>query len=210
MGWERGDRVAGDETVVKELEEENVDAQEAFGVLTSELGLALELAQEEGTQAFQQGQFAKAQAAALRAGTIKNHLDNLTSLQENWEDILSRTPQRKPRRRKTKRTHLSPGVKTPDKAFRIPILRALDELGGSGSVSEVLKIVEHMMGDQFNEFDTALLKDGRSLRWRNTAQWERQNMKKEGLLSADSPRGIWEITKAGKAYLQEYKDKTNI
>jgi len=36
-------------------------------------------------------------------------------------------------------------------------------------------------------------------RWRNTAQWARHSMVKEGLLKADSPRGIWEITDAGRA-----------
>ena len=39
--------------------------------------------------------------------------------------------------------------------------------------------------------------------WRNGAQWARHAMVTEGLLKADSPRGIWEISPAGEAYLAQ-------
>ena len=39
-------------------------------------------------------------------------------------------------------------------------------------------------------------------RWRNTAQWARNAMVKEGLLASDSPRGVWEITAEGKQWLE--------
>jgi hypothetical protein len=42
-------------------------------------------------------------------------------------------------------------------------------------------------------------------RWRNAAQWARSMMVKEGLLKADSPRGVWEIADKGRAVLQESK-----
>jgi len=43
-------------------------------------------------------------------------------------------------------------------------------------------------------------------RWRNAAQWARNSMVQEGLLRDDSPRGIWEISEAGKRWLQEGGD----
>ncbi|RMH13146.1 MAG: hypothetical protein D6698_14360, partial [Gammaproteobacteria bacterium] len=39
--------------------------------------------------------------------------------------------------------------------------------------------------------------------WRNTAQWCRNTMVREGLMKSDSPYGIWEITEAGRKYLQD-------
>jgi len=39
-------------------------------------------------------------------------------------------------------------------------------------------------------------------RWRNTAQWARNSMVHEGLLKADSPRGVWEIAEKGRQMLQ--------
>ena len=38
-------------------------------------------------------------------------------------------------------------------------------------------------------------------RWENTIQWCRNGMVTEGLLSSNSPRGIWEITAKGKKVL---------
>ncbi|MCC7571175.1 winged helix-turn-helix domain-containing protein, partial [Candidatus Micrarchaeota archaeon] len=41
-------------------------------------------------------------------------------------------------------------------------------------------------------------------RWRNTAQWARNSMvNEEGFLKKDSPRGIWEISEKGRAFLKE-------
>jgi len=46
-----------------------------------------------------------------------------------------------------------------------------------------------------------LASDPEMLRWRNTAQWARNSMVKEGLLKSNSPRGIWEISEAGRVAL---------
>jgi len=62
-----------------------------------------------------------------------------------------------------------------------------------------------MMKDRLREVDWEMLPNGRSIRWRNTAQWARYRMIQAGLLAPDSPRGIWEITEAGRAYLREHR-----
>lgn len=55
---------------------------------------------------------------------------------------------------------------------------------------------------QLNAYDRQpLTSDPTQTRWRNTAQWARNAMVKEGLLSAGSPRGVWEITQAGRRWL---------
>jgi restriction system protein len=35
------------------------------------------------------------------------------------------------------------------------------------------------------------------IRWKNRVMWRRYVLVKQGLLKADSPRGIWELTKEG-------------
>ena len=87
--------------------------------------------------------------------------------------------------------------RTPQEAYRMPILGALFSAGGSMQASKVLEHVKKSIGNQFNAVDLEMLKSGRDIRWRNAAQWERAAMVKAGLLKNDSPRKIWEITDKG-------------
>ena len=58
------------------------------------------------------------------------------------------------------------------------------------------------MQDTLKEVDfQPLASDPDLLRWRNTAQWAKSAMVKESLLKADSRRGIWEISDAGRRQL---------
>jgi hypothetical protein len=69
-------------------------------------------------------------------------------------------------------------------------------MGGSGKTAEVLDRVEMMLGSNLTSADRATLGQG-EIRWRNTAQWERNAMVDEGLLKKNSPRGVWELTEKG-------------
>ena len=44
-------------------------------------------------------------------------------------------------------------------------------------------------------------------RWRNTAQWARAAMVREGLIKGDSRRCIWEISDAGRRHLADQGTK---
>lgn len=97
------------------------------------------------------------------------------------------------------------GVRTPDKAFYLPILRALVKLGGAAPVRKVLSLVGEQMKDQLRDVDwQPLQKDPNTLRWENTAMWARYKLIQQGLLRNDSPKGIWEITESGRRYLEEH------
>jgi len=72
---------------------------------------------------------------------------------------------------------------------------------------KVLNIVYEKMKEQLTEDDLKSLPSGTDIRWRNTAQWERLNMVKEGLLRDDSPTGVWEISEAGWAYLERSRQQ---
>ncbi len=100
------------------------------------------------------------------------------------------------RRRRNNRT--PKGARTPQSAYREPILRALYELGGQAEVSQVLDKVYELISDRLNEIDRQPLASG-ELRWRNAAMWERWVLVKEGLLKKGSPRGVWELTAKGIA-----------
>ncbi|MFH1031209.1 MAG: winged helix-turn-helix domain-containing protein [Chloroflexota bacterium] len=100
---------------------------------------------------------------------------------------------------------LPSGVKTPQQAYRLPILEALHELGGSASVDSILKKVEVKMKSLLKEIDYQKLPSGIEIRWRNTAMWERFNLVKDGLLKPNSPSGIWELTEKGEKEVKERK-----
>ncbi len=50
-------------------------------------------------------------------------------------------------------SRLPRGLRTPEEAFRIPILETLIELGGSGHAGEVLDRVESKMNNVLNSYD---------------------------------------------------------
>jgi DNA-sulfur modification-associated/Mrr N-terminal domain len=93
------------------------------------------------------------------------------------------------------------GARTPVGDYYQPILQALNESGGAAKVNDVLERVEQLMKGMLREVDYEPLASDSMLRWRKTAQWARDAMVKEGLLKSNSPRGIWEITEAGRMLL---------
>jgi len=71
-------------------------------------------------------------------------------------------------------------------------------------MNDVLIRVEQLMREVLKQVDyEPLASDPEMLRWRNTAQWARNSMVKEGLLKSNSRRGIWEITEAGHTALNK-------
>lgn len=97
------------------------------------------------------------------------------------------------------------GNRTSQAEYRIPILESLIEMGGKGKIREVLGRVKSKIGHKLTTTDLERLSSGRSIRWKNAVQWERQKMKEEGLLRKDSPMGVWEITEKGKNYYHHQK-----
>ena len=118
---------------------------------------------------------------------------------EPFEDtpnsVLRRLLRLEEKSRKARR--IPTGTRTPQDAFRIPILKSLVELGGKATVAQVLSRVETRMGNTLKPVDTLKISSG-MIRWKNSAMWERKAMVDEGLLSRHSPRGVWEITAKGR------------
>lgn len=95
------------------------------------------------------------------------------------------------------------GTRTPEVAFRRPILEVLVELGGSGSIQDVLDRVGERLDGQLRPIDfEPLPSTPDTLRWRNTAQWSRNELVRTGLMEPVRTRGVWEISAAGRAWLE--------
>jgi hypothetical protein len=103
-----------------------------------------------------------------------------------------------PARRSTKkRTRVPKGSIVPEEEYELPILRALDHLGGRVPTSEVIAQVEKEMGARLTDVDREELSSG-GVRWQNRVQFVRLKLIKKGHMVDGSPRGIWEITPAGR------------
>jgi Mrr N-terminal domain len=91
----------------------------------------------------------------------------------------------------------------PVEAYWLPTLLALVELGGRARRDEVVELVGKKMQNVLTPDDKDLLPSGVEVRWKNRVAWQRENMKRRGLLRGDSPSGIWEVTEAGRQWLQD-------
>lgn len=87
-----------------------------------------------------------------------------------------------------------------DAAYELPILQVLAERGGRAGKNEVIDALEPIIGDRLTGLDRTPLGSG-EIRWRNRAQFVRLRLVQRGEMEKGSPRGIWELSDAGRARL---------
>jgi len=91
---------------------------------------------------------------------------------------------------------------TSSKEFRIPILQALVNLGGSAKRKLVFDELEKIMGDQLSDNDREPLPSRKRVaRWQRIATNTRTKMRDEGYITVDPNKGVWIITEKGRAFL---------
>ena len=175
----------------------------AFDIVLEEIENAIAALNQQGAQAFQAGKYDVARDLMEKGSQMAAFRTKVNDLQKEWLNIFATiTPSKALKRSRKVAERLKRGLRTPEDAFRIPILQSLIELGGSGAMADVLDKVEAKVRNQLNAYDRyPLPSDPTETRWRNTAQWARNAMVREGLMSSDSPRGVWEITDAGRRWL---------
>lgn len=94
---------------------------------------------------------------------------------------------------------LKKGLLMPEEDYEIPILEAVDELGGSAATSAVLAAVEPKIKEMLTDHDLQPMRPGgKVIKWKNRAQFARLRLVRAGDLAADSPRGYWKITEQGR------------
>lgn len=177
----------------------------AFEILVKEIEAVINALNESGAETLRAGEYEQARSTIEEAKRLANFREKVKALQREWATF----PVREAKPRENKATHrtkgrLPRGLRTPVEAFRRPILEALVELGGSAPIGEVLDRVGAKMEAVLNSYDREPLpSDPRTVRWRNTAQWCRKALVSEGLMRSDSPYGIWEISDAGRKWLED-------
>jgi restriction system protein len=174
------------------------DVNSAFEILLEEIETVVESLNKEGEAAFKKQNYDKAKKVIEDAARLTAFREKIRGLQKEWRHIHKDKIRimRKGRRNYGK---LKKGLRTTEDEFRIPILKSLVEMGGKGEMRKVLEKIYPKMKGRLNRYDMdALSSNSTQRRWENTAQWCRNTMVMEGLLSSNSPRGIWEITAKGK------------
>jgi hypothetical protein len=193
----------------------NQDVFFAIDQLLAELDEIVARINEEGALLFKSGKYNQARALLSKVESILGYRGKILCLKDDWKalnvPVTHKPTGSQDRSPRSASPPLKPGLKTGYDEFRYPILAALVRLDGSGHVREVLHIVEEIMADQLNKYDyQPLPSNPNSVRWKNTASWERHRMVQDGFLASDSPRGMWEITTAGRDALEMAKHQPDL
>jgi hypothetical protein len=94
------------------------------------------------------------------------------------------------------------GSLLPEAEYELPMLRYLAEQGGRAPASEVVEAIGIALKDRFTPTDLEPLDSG-DIRWRSRTQFVRLKLIREGTMTKDAPRGVWEITDLGRERVQE-------
>jgi len=184
----------------------------AFDMLLEELDAIIPELNQQSAQLMEEKKYPEARKIISKAESVIAFQSKVKALREEWLSMAVPPTQKSPEKKKPVKRKmtkmLKQGLRTPNEAFHLPILQALIQLGGSGRVQEVLDIVEDMLGDRYTKYDyQAIPSNPKSIRWRNNAQWARLKLVQDGYLANDSPRGVWEITEAGRKLLGDGQEK---
>jgi len=179
-----------------------MDIESAYAFLFRRANEELKIIRNQGISSFSHDQYSDAAENARKAERIKTIITLLKKSYESWQEFKldDHVPTLHIAEPRERGPH---GLVTPQKAFRLPLLKSLVEMGGRGRTRLVLDRVGEMMASKLNDFDRAFLANGREIRWRNAVCWERNECVKEGLLKRGSPKGIWEISERGRQYMSE-------
>lgn len=180
----------------------------AFEMLLEEIEAEIDFVNRVGAQAFQGRDYDKAKEALERVGQITAFRDKADSLRREWESLFAQEEDEVGTAAHAERRNLGRlrrGLRTREEAYYVPILKALESLGGSAQMHLVLDRVQHSMHGVLRDVDYEPLASEPDMpRWKNAAQWARNSMVKEGLLKSNSPRGWWEVSEAGIQYLRAH------
>lgn len=123
--------------------------------------------------------------------TLNNLVGELEELLKSLKDRLGRTPGTASTKKHLAKQSKSP--KTDKTILRQLIIEALRHLGGSAHKNDILKYMEEKLHGNLLPGDMEWRETTDNFAWQNNACWERNAMKNDGILKANSPRGIWEL-----------------
>jgi Mrr restriction endonuclease-like protein len=142
------------------------------------------------------------------ADTADNVIVRLLDATASEPDNSMHSVQRRSVRNKVRQAtpRAVPGSILPEREYWVPILEILTEAGGVAPARDVIDALGDRMRSMLKQRDYEMLSMG-DVRWRNRARFARLRMTEQGLLSAESPRGIWELTELGRKHLRQKDER---
>jgi hypothetical protein len=184
------------------------DVSTALGLLRDSLAEEEQRIRSEGASAMQAGDYYTATAVIEFAKRLLAFQKKVEALGTEWgmledlRDAASPAVQEIVSKRFFGKSRK--GEITPHTAYYRAILESLVELGGSAKTRAVLDRVGDKMKAILKPLDYEPHKsDGKSIRWRNSAQWARNTMVNDDGRMKKSKTGIWEISDKGRKWLKE-------
>ncbi len=190
------------------IENNPSNVSSGFEMLLEEVEAEIDFFTRIGSRAFESRDFRKVDEARTQAEKVTAFRDKVAALRKEWGAISGSEAEEDEETKAERRNlgRLRKGLRTPEAAYYLPILKALIELGGSAKMQAVLDKVHKAMKPILKDVDHEPLASEPDMpRWRNSAQWARNTMRQEGLLKDDSPHGTWEITATGRKRSEEHK-----
>ena len=115
---------------------QNHEVIPAFEMLLDEIDELINDLNQQVSQFLTNGKFDEARSLIAKVESITIIHDKVHSLLEEWRKLQissSKKPARKTTSRKQKtKGRLERGLRTPEEAFKIPLLKTLIEMGGAG------------------------------------------------------------------------------
>lgn len=103
---------------------------------------------------------------------------------------------------RSRRTRVPSGQLLPESEYQLPILKVLESNGGRAATREVVAAVGEMVESKLRPLDREETARG-GLRWESRVQFARLDLVRHGLLEAESPRGVWELSDRGREHLKQ-------
>lgn len=190
------------------------DVSSALSLLRDSLSEEEQRIRAEGAQAMQDGEYDTATAVIDFAKRLLSFRDKVEGLVTEWDELADLRDKASPAVQEIVSKRFfgkrKKGEVTPHTTYYRPILEALVEMGGSGKTRAVLDRVGEKMKGQLKPLDYEPHKsDGKSIRWRNSAQWARNTMVNEDGRMRKTKTGIWEISAKGRKWLNSQSSSEN-
>ena len=190
------------------INNEPTTVQAAFELLLEEMETEIEFINQSGAKAFAARNYEAARAVLEHADQATALREKLAGLRTEWEKFSPAASANGASAKKNGSHDLSRlqrGIRTRETAYFQPILQVLNQMGGVGDMADVLERLPKLMKGTLRDIDfEPLAANSEVPRWWNTAQWAQSAMVQAGLLKADSPRGVWEMTEAGHKLIAEF------
>jgi restriction system protein len=186
------------------------DVSTALGLLRDSLSEEEQRIRSEGAKAMQGGDYDTATSVIEFAKRLLAFQKKVEGLVNEWTELEDLRDAASPAVQEIVSKRFfgkkKKGEITPHSDFFPYVLQVLVEMGGSGKTRHVLDRVGEKMKNILKPLDYAVLpSDGKSIRWRNSAQWARNTMVNEDGRMKKTKNGIWEISDKGRKWLATVK-----